>query len=409
MFICCVSLTASAQKEYEYLFLPDRYPSCHSCGSDMNYVITENDPLTYYSIVSFSYTGEFSLSYYQKINTTLLVSAADVCHGVGCFSCISEEILSEIQPDKLAIPPVPDFTVNHCHGYAPDTFRFEDQSRFEPDSWLWDFGDSTTSVRQNPVHGYDSPGEYQVSLKCSNKYGQRSATKSVIVVVDQCPDVLTDINGNKYSTVVIGSQCWMQENLRAIQYADGRSIRNISSVAEWRKLQNEPAWCYYNDDPESIYGVLYSWYAASDGESSNNVPGDVQGVCPDGWHLPCDEEWSILSDNITSGCVCYPGMDPITMERCGVGGMLKESGLINWEFPNYGAVNYSGFTALPGGHRNGLNGAFRGAGGHGYWWSASQNDEHTACYRYLDYYHGSFGRYRSRLNNGLSVRCLKDY
>ena len=190
-----------------------------------------------------------------------------------------------------------------------------------------------------------------------------------------------------YKSVIIGEQEWMVENLNVDHFHNGDPIPEAKTDEEWIKAGEEqkPAWCYYDNDPENgkKYGKLYNWYAVN----------DPRGLSPKGWHVSNDEEWIKLT--------FYLGG-----ERIG-GGKLKEAGTTHWESPNIGATNETGFTALPGGNRNG-DGSYDNIGSNGFWWMSTESNSTIAWYRFIWYY--SSNTYRSDVNksNGLSVRCIKD-
>jgi len=203
-----------------------------------------------------------------------------------------------------------------------------------------------------------------------------------------CPGMPTetDYNGNVYNTVQIGTQCWMKENLRARNYRNGTPIPNITSNSTWGSLSTD-AMCWYNNDSvtyAATYGALYNWYAVD----------NPNGLCPTGWHVPTDAEWTILTDFLGGLSV--------------VGGPLKETGTTHWNTPNTGATNSSGFTALPGGCRNYSTGSFDYIGGSGYWWSSSAYSSTGAWNRVLLY--DDSGVYGVSLTKrlGFSVRCVRD-
>jgi uncharacterized protein (TIGR02145 family) len=193
---------------------------------------------------------------------------------------------------------------------------------------------------------------------------------------------LTDIDGNTYPTQIIGSQEWMSENLKTTRYRDGELITHLTSQSEWAATTNG-AWCNYNNSTnnEAIYGKLYNWYAVS----------DPRNVCPIGWHVPSDAEWSILTD--------YLGGDSFA------GGKMKA--LNFWNVPNTAATNQSKFSGLPGGLRS-SNGEFYSVGNFGYWWSSSVYDSNFAWFRLLDYNSGKATRDGFIKRSGFSVRCLRD-
>ena len=197
-----------------------------------------------------------------------------------------------------------------------------------------------------------------------------------------------DVDGNIYKTVYIGTQHWMGENLKVSKYNDGTSIPNITDNAEWSKLTTG-AWSYYNNDAANNvkYGKLYNWYAVSPTTNGN------KNVCPTGWHVPSDAEWTILTD--------YLGGDSVA------GGKLKEAGTTNWTSPNKEATNSSLFTGLPGGCRFD-SGSYSNFGVFGAWWSSTEYNITNAsnCYIFTN-----FKNTKNQPRNvtyALSIRCLKD-
>ena len=199
---------------------------------------------------------------------------------------------------------------------------------------------------------------------------------------------ITDVEGNTYKTVYIGTQQWMAENLKVSKYNDGTTIPNITDNTQWYNLTTG-AWAYYNNDAanNAKYGKLYNWYAVSPTTNGN------KNICPTGWHVPTDAEWTVLTD--------YLGGQTIS------GGKLKEVGTTNWNSPNTGATNMSLFTGLPGGDRA-SNGFYYSIGSLGYWWSSIESITSNAWTRNLSLNYGDAYRSSSFKKNGLSVRCLRD-
>lgn len=194
---------------------------------------------------------------------------------------------------------------------------------------------------------------------------------------------MTDIDGNTYKTVTIGTQTWMAENLKVTKYNDGTSIPIVSDSAAWSVLTTG-AYCNYENEQCSvaIYGRLYNWYAVNTGK-----------LCPTGWHVPTDTEWTTF--------INYLGGEDAA------GGKLKEIGIAHWQSPNEGATNESGFTALPSGFR-GFNGTFGNIGYSGLWWSATNDDANKAWLRDMFYGNSVVNRSNRYKGNGFSVRCVKD-
>ena len=204
-------------------------------------------------------------------------------------------------------------------------------------------------------------------------------------------------DGNQYNWVKIGDQIWMAENLAYLpsvnMVADGSEDAagsyyyvygyNGTNVADAKATANY-----------TTYGVLYNWTAAMDGEASSTTnPSGIQGVCPTGWHLPSDAEWTELTDYLGGTSVA--------------GGKLKETGTTHWTSPNTGATNETGFTALPGGNRD-TDGPFYYVGNYGGWWSATGYDAIIAWYRVMDYFSSNVNKYDYNKELGLSVRCVRD-
>ena len=200
---------------------------------------------------------------------------------------------------------------------------------------------------------------------------------------------VTDAEGNSYKTVTIGTQTWMAENLKVSKYSDGTTIPNITDNTQWRN-NTTGAWSYYNNDAakNAKYGKLYNWYAVSKTTNGN------KNVCPTGWHVPSDSEWTVLTEYLGGLSVA--------------GGKMKEVGTTSWNNPNMYASNTSLFTGLAGGIRD-YNGNYFYIGGYGgYWWSSEENNDLFAWYRNLISNNGNAYRSDEYKINGLSVRCLKD-
>ena len=207
---------------------------------------------------------------------------------------------------------------------------------------------------------------------------------------------VTDIDGNTYPVINIGTQAWMAENLRSTRYQNGDTIPNVTSSLIWQDLETG-ARCYYDDDPianAAEYGALYNWFAVV----------DDRNICPQGWHVPTDAEWNIMAvfldatvDTTDNGS--YTGTD--------IGDQLKEAGTAHWTAPNASATNSSGFRALPGGQRFGT--AFHNVNTDGLWWtSTTGNTADHAWYRQLLYVSTGIKRVTYFKVNGMSCRCVSD-
>jgi uncharacterized protein (TIGR02145 family) len=197
---------------------------------------------------------------------------------------------------------------------------------------------------------------------------------------------VTDIDGNVYHTVTIGTQVWMVENLKTTRCNDGTPITLETDGWAWTNLY-APGYCWYENDSatyKTTYGALYNWWAVNTGK-----------LCPTGWHVPTDAEWAILTD--------YLGGTGVA------GGKLKETGTIHWQSPNTGATNETGFTAVPGGYRLYQDGTFDHIGSTGYWWSSSEGDYSPLVWgRYIYFNDVIEDRIITFAYCGYSVRCIKD-
>lgn len=197
-------------------------------------------------------------------------------------------------------------------------------------------------------------------------------------------DTITDIDGNVYHTVIIGTQTWMVENLKTKRYRNGDVIGTTSPATLDISKESAPKyqWAYEGDEKNvASYGRLYTWYALTDNRN----------VCPTGWHVSTDSEWTIL--------VNFLGGDSIAV------GKLKEAGTSHWKSPNT-ATNESGFTALPAGNRP--DDFFEGIGEWAHFWTSTESEvKNSAAYRWL--IESSFiQRSYCPKDCGWVVRCIKD-
>ena len=195
--------------------------------------------------------------------------------------------------------------------------------------------------------------------------------------------IIADADGNVYTSVTIGTQEWMTENLRTTKYSDGTAIPNVKDDTQWSNLITG-AWSHYRNDNENgtTYGNLYNWYAVK----SNKL-------CPTGWHVPTDAEWTVLNDYLAADG--HVGTE---------GTVLKATS--GWNDDANGTDNY-GWLGLPGASRFSA-GSFINIGYYGYWWSSSETNSSSAWIYSLGVNYEVLGRGSSSNKSGMSVRCLKD-
>jgi uncharacterized protein (TIGR02145 family) len=222
----------------------------------------------------------------------------------------------------------------------------------------------------------------------------------------RCPGMptLSDIDGNVYNTVQIGNQCWMKENLKTTTYSNGTPIPNITDNQEWTTISTGAyAWQENDISWKNVYGAIYNWYTTV----------DPNGLCPDGWHVPSDDEWTVLTDFI-GGTGSPHGNEMKSCRRVNspLGGGCNTTEHPRWNeyYEYYGTDDY-GFSGLPGGNRDCVSpGSFGNIGIIGKWWSSSQYGPYDlAGYRALHYDYLTIS-YEGHDNKhfGYSIRCLKD-
>jgi uncharacterized protein (TIGR02145 family) len=212
----------------------------------------------------------------------------------------------------------------------------------------------------------------------------------LIILITLYSFTVKNISDNEYNIIKIGEQEWMTENLNVRYFRNGDPIFEANSYEEWElaNIKGIPAWCYYNNNPQygKTYGKLYNWWAVS----------DPRGLAPEGWHIPGEEEWQKLADNLG-------GMDL-------AGEQLKSDE--GWKNDGNGN-NKSAFSGLPGGYRSHegpgyQSGPFFDAGSGGYWWSTGRYLVDNAWCRSLSYKNKELEKKSFVKTAGLSVRVIKD-
>ena len=245
-------------------------------------------------------------------------------------------------------------------------------------------GSGTGSFTSN-ITGLSPNTTYHVRAYATNSAGTGYGTQLSFTT----PDTITDADGNVYNTVIIGTQVWTAENLKTTKYNDGSNIPLVTDNTSWGNLTT-PGYCWYNNDAanhKNVYGALYNWYAVNTGK-----------LCPAGWHVPSDTEWTTLTD--------YLGGESVA------GGKLKSTGTIEdgtglWHRPNPGATNETGFTAVPGGYRY-VDGTFCNIGSDGQWWSSTATFSTDALCRFMLCNNNSVSSSYYNKKKGNSVRCVRD-
>ncbi len=216
--------------------------------------------------------------------------------------------------------------------------------------------------------------------------------------------IITDVENNKYNTVQVGLQCWMKENLRTTKYADGTSIPHGSTYS-----YDDPYWYYPNNDSTNkpTYGLLYNWVSVMGKSfSSDSNPSGVQGICPNGWHVPSDAEWTQLTDYVSSQnqYVCVNTSTYIAKALAANTGWNTDNGVCVVG-NDLTANNTTGFGVLPAGY---FFAAYSYFGTYAEFWSSTATDN-TGAYCIYMYHNCAYVKRTVGTTFGAySVRCLKD-
>lgn len=224
---------------------------------------------------------------------------------------------------------------------------------------------------------------YYARAYATNTYGTSYGNQLVFIAEPSC-GTITDFDNNVYQTVMVGSQCWMRENLRTTRYNNGVLMPNITDDYAWNTLHTG-AYCNYNNDTDYVnpYGHLYNWFAVND---SNKI-------CPSGWHVPRDAEWTVLTDFL--GGAGYAG------------GKLKETDTIHWAPRNVGATNETRFTAIGGGFRSSDVG-FSSIRVFCDYWTADECGFSDGWFRLMGSGSTRVTKYHFSKTLGMNVRCVRN-
>lgn len=234
----------------------------------------------------------------------------------------------------------------------------------------------------------------QVSCKKDDK--EENTNQDPAIPDGPCPGTITDIDGNTYNTVQIGTLCWMKENLKTTTYRNGTPIPNVTDDNAWSNLTTG-AYAWYDNDIswKNLYGALYIYYATV----------DTNGLCPTGWHVPTNDEWTALTDFI--GGTGSPHGNELKSCRqvdSPQGGGCNTTEHPRWSESNENGTDDYGFSGLSGSYRNN-----HGMGTNGVWWSSSEKSPYSAWFRSLKYGSGDVTVGTTGKRGGMSVRCLRDY
>ena len=268
---------------------------------------------------------------------------------------------------------------------------------------------TTTGTYSSTLTGLAPATTYYVSAYATNTFGTAyGTTASFTTKLGGLPctstPTVTDYDKHVYNTVQIGTQCWMRESLRCEHYSNGTKIEEGSTTS------SSTAYCYHangNQSNDSIYGLLYNWKAVmGTSSSSSSNPSGVQGVCPSGWHVPSDAEFTQLVSYMSSqnshacgGTSTY--IAKALASTTGWGATVNECAVGNSAFLN----NDAGFSAYPAGYYYGSTGNF---GSNAIFWTTTQTSGTAATGRYLRYSYADVRSATYDKIDAFSVRCLKN-
>jgi uncharacterized protein (TIGR02145 family) len=260
-------------------------------------------------------------------------------------------------------------------------------------SGIGTFNSSLTGLTPNTTYYVRAYATNSVGTGYGNEI-TFTTTNSNNVTGIPCPGIPTvkDIDGNTYNTVQIGAQCWTKENLKVTKYRDS-SVIPLDESGGTAGNGTGQTWSSRTTGARTVYGhsaanlatfgYLYNWYAVA----------DPKGLCPSGWHVPSDLEWTTMTNYLGGGSVA--------------GGKMKAIDTTKWLIPNLGATNESGFTAIPSGFRW-VFGGFYDLNGGTIFWSATEDSKTAGWYYYLREYTTSLDNFVTGKDTGGSIRCLKN-
>lgn len=242
----------------------------------------------------------------------------------------------------------------------------------------------STESASDKVYTTLNPDLLQQSLDTlfANGGGSNSAYTDILQQLDSLSCTWAKHHGYVYQLILIGNQCWFAENLRSETYANGDSIPGNLSNSDWTAADSGAQAVIGNDVSYlGAFGRLYNWHAVDDSRE----------LCPSGWHVPSDDEWTELREFLGG--------------QLQAGVPMKSS---EFDLPAWDGSNTSGFSAVPGGIRASYSGDYQGGGNAGVWWSSTANGSSFAWARSLESGYNTFERGYGSREDGYSVRCLRD-
>jgi uncharacterized protein (TIGR02145 family) len=260
-------------------------------------------------------------------------------------------------------------------------------------------GSGNSSVSTS-ITGLSSNTTYHLRIKAVNEAGITYGDDFTFIP----PSPVIDADGNSYNTVIIGSQTWMESNLEVTKFNDVTDIPLVTDDNVWAGLTSSAYCWYFNDESSSkgtSYGALYNWYAASSGK-----------ICPTGWHVPSQVEWTALEDYLSingynyDGSFSYNAYALALADPTGWNYSMNSGSPGNSDYPE--KRNISGFSAVPAGVRDANQLLFGARGYYAIFWTSTSDSDNTAYDRGIDYSLSSVGTGVVNKRTGFSIRCLKN-
>jgi len=270
------------------------------------------------------------------------------------------------------------------------------------------------------INGLKASTTYRLRAYATNSEGTAYGSEFIVFSTKNLiTEPVFDIDGNRYNTIQIGNQLWMAENLKTTRYADGTEIPYVTNTSEWKTFYQDlsiKAYCWVNNDIKNkdVYGAFYTWGAAIRGISGSvSNPSKIQGVCPNGWHLPSDSEWSEMENYLSLNGHNYDNTFTIGTSKIGKSlsatngwpSSTRKGAVGNNDYIEY--INKSGFSAFPSGIR-GTYGDFKNVDKDAYLWTATEYNYYSAVVRRITYDWAYIDITQDAKESGICVRCLKD-
>jgi uncharacterized protein (TIGR02145 family) len=260
------------------------------------------------------------------------------------------------------------------------------------------------SVSPVVVNGLSNGTGYTFTVTATNVNGPGFPSSASNLIIPTPASTVSDVDGNVYNTITIGTQVWMKENLKTTKYSDGSGIPLVTGNAAWAAMTT-PAYCWYINDGvnyKNPYGALYNWYVLDAGSNGG------KNACPTGWHVATDSEWTILTDFLTNNGFGYGGSGNDIGKSIAATSGWTTSSVAGTVGNSQDTNNSSGFTAYPIGDRSPFDGTFYTISTDGTWWTATSYNTGFAYFRSIKSSSGVFTSSNYNKPSGFAVRCVKN-